>query len=57
MLMDGYPGVIVSDDDFGVNSGGLMVTETTITDFHGWDPSGKAGIRARAQGVAVCGLD
>src|SRR5277367_6039286 len=27
MLMDGYPGVIVSDDDFGVNSGGLMVTE------------------------------
>ena len=41
MLMDGYPGVIVSDDDFGVNSGGLMVTETTITDFHGWDPSGK----------------
>ncbi len=41
MLMDGYPGVIVSDDDFGVNSGGLMVTETTITDFHGWDPNGK----------------
>jgi hypothetical protein len=48
MLMDGYPGVIVSDDDFGVNSGGLMVTETTITDFHGWDPSGKAEfVRAR----------
>src|ERR1700691_4709909 len=48
MLMDGYPGVIVSDDDFGVNSNGLMVTETTITDFHGWDPSGKAEfVRAR----------
>src|SRR6202167_3657318 len=48
MLMDGYPGVIVSDDDFGVNSAGLMVTETTITDFHGWDPSGKAEfVRAR----------
>jgi len=48
MLMDGYPGVIVSDDDFGVNSKGLMVTETTITDFHGWDPSGKAEfVRAR----------
>jgi hypothetical protein len=48
MLMDGYPGVIVSDDDFGVNSQGLMVTETTITDFHGWDPSGKAEfVRAR----------
>jgi hypothetical protein len=41
MLMDGFPGVIVSDDDFGVNSDGLMVTETTITDFHGWDPNGK----------------
>jgi hypothetical protein len=31
MLMDGFPGVIVSDDDFGINSDGLMVTETTIT--------------------------
>ena len=38
MLMDGFPGVIVSDDDFGVNSAGLMITETTISDFHGWDP-------------------
>jgi hypothetical protein len=48
MFMDGYPGVIVSDDDFGVNSQGLMVTETTITDFHGWDPNGKAEfVRAR----------
>jgi hypothetical protein len=48
MLMDGYPGVIVSDDDFGVNANGLMVTETTITDFHGWDPNGKAEfVRAR----------
>jgi hypothetical protein len=41
MLMDGFPGVITSGDDFGVNSNGLMVTETTITKFHGWDPSGK----------------
>jgi len=41
ILMDGYPGVITSDDDFGVNSSGLMVTETTITQFHGWDPEGK----------------
>jgi len=48
MLMDGFPGVIVSDDDFTVNSAGLMVTETTITDFHGWDPTGKAEfVRAR----------
>ena len=41
ILMDGFPGVITSDDDFGVNSRGLMVTETTITQFHGWDPKGK----------------
>ena len=48
MLTDGYPGVIVSDDDFGVNSAGMIVTETTITDFHGWDPNGKAEfVRAR----------
>jgi hypothetical protein len=48
MLMDGMPGVIASDDDFGFNSGGLMVTETTITQFEGWDPKGKAEfVRAR----------
>jgi len=41
ILMDGFPGVIASDDDFGVNADGLMVTETTITQFHGWDPNGK----------------
>ena len=41
MLMDGFPGVIVSDDDFGINSDGLMVTETTISQFEGWDPDGK----------------
>jgi hypothetical protein len=41
ILMDGFPGVIASDDDFGINSDGLMVTETTITQFEGWDPNGK----------------
>jgi hypothetical protein len=40
ILMDGIPGVITSDDDFGINSKGLMVSETTITQFHGWDPNG-----------------
>ena len=30
MLMDGTPGVITSQDDFGVNSAGLMITETTL---------------------------
>jgi hypothetical protein len=41
ILMDGFPGVITSDDDFGVNSAGMMITETTITQFEGWDPEGK----------------
>jgi hypothetical protein len=41
ILMDGLPGVITSDDDFGINSDGIMVTETTISQFHGWDPNGK----------------
>src|SRR5271167_3172118 len=41
MLMDGFPGVIASDDDFGINSDGLMITETTISNFHGWDYNGK----------------
>jgi Phospholipase B len=48
ILMDGFPGVIASDDDFGINSAGLMVTETTITQFEGWDPNGKPEfVRAR----------
>ena len=40
ILMDGFPGVITSDDDFGVNSAGLMVTETTISQFDDYDPNG-----------------
>ena len=40
ILMDGFPGVITSDDDFGVSSSGIMVTETTITQFKGFDPAG-----------------
>jgi hypothetical protein len=41
LIQDGYPGVIISDDDFGINDAGLMVTETTITQFAGFDPNGK----------------
>src|SRR5579871_4119972 len=48
MLTDGFPGIIVSDDDFGINSAGLMVTETTITGFSLFDPNGKPEfVRAR----------
>ena len=41
ILMDGLPGVIASNSDFGVNSAGLLVTETTIAQFEGWDPAGR----------------
>jgi hypothetical protein len=40
ILMDGLPGVIASNDDFGVNSDGIMITETTITGFTEFDPNG-----------------
>ncbi len=48
ILMDGLPGFIHSADDFGVNSGGLMITETTISQFFGYDPQGVPEfVRAR----------
>jgi hypothetical protein len=48
ILMDGLPGVIVSNDDFGINADGIMVTETTITGFELFDPDGVPEfVRAR----------
>jgi len=41
ILMDGLPGVITSDDDFGVNDAGIMASETTIAQFIGWNVNGK----------------
>ncbi|HTS78435.1 MAG TPA: C45 family peptidase [Bryobacteraceae bacterium] len=47
-LMDGMPGLIHSADDFGINSAGIMITETTISQFHGFNPNGVAEfVRAR----------
>ncbi|HXE31025.1 MAG TPA: C45 family peptidase [Terriglobales bacterium] len=47
-LMDGLPGVIHSADDFGVNAAGIMITETTIDNFHGYDFNGiPEFVRAR----------
>jgi len=40
ILMDGFPGLIHSADDFGVNSAGMLITETTISRFFGWNPDG-----------------
>jgi hypothetical protein len=40
LLMDSFPGFIHSGDDFYVTDAGLMITETTITQFNGFDPAG-----------------
>jgi hypothetical protein len=48
ILMDGFPGLIHSADDFGISSGGILITETTITQFAGFDPKGiPEFVRAR----------
>jgi hypothetical protein len=48
ILMDGFPGLIHSGDDFAINSAGLMITETTISHFSGYDPKGiPEFVRAR----------
>jgi hypothetical protein len=48
VVMDSLPGVIASDDDFGLNDAGIVITETTITQFEGWDPEGVPEfVRAR----------
>jgi hypothetical protein len=39
ILMDGMAGLIHSGDDFGINSAGIMITETTISEFDGYDPN------------------
>jgi hypothetical protein len=47
-IMDGMPGLIHSGDDFGLNSAGIMITETTISQFNGFDPNGiPEFVRAR----------
>src|SRR5260370_5756669 len=47
-VMDGLPGLIHSGDDFGLNSAGIVITETTITAFHGFDNNGVPEfVRAR----------
>jgi hypothetical protein len=47
-LMDGAPGLIHSADDFGLNSAGIIITETTISSFNGFDTNGiPEFVRAR----------
>jgi len=40
ILMDSFPGFIHSGDDFWLTDAGLMITETTITQFKGFEPDG-----------------
>jgi len=48
LIMDGVPGLIHSGDDFGINDAGIMITETTIANFHGFDENGTPEfVRAR----------
>ena len=47
-VMDGMPGLIHSGDDFGINDSGIMITETTIGNFIGFDRKGTPEfVRAR----------
>jgi hypothetical protein len=47
-VMDGLPGVIHSADDFGLNDAGIVITETTISQFSGFDVNGVPEfVRAR----------
>ncbi|HAL82041.1 MAG TPA: peptidase C45 [Mucilaginibacter sp.] len=48
ILMDTGPGFIHSGDDFVINKGGIVITETTITQFKGFDTTKTAEfVRAR----------
>jgi hypothetical protein len=48
LMMDGLPGLIHSGDDFGINTAGVVITETTISGFHGFDTNGVPEfVRAR----------
>lgn len=48
ILMDGFPGLIHSADDFVLNSAGILITETTISQFRGYNPAGiPEFVRAR----------
>ena len=58
MLMDGLPGVIHSADDFVTNSAGIIITETTIGHFSGYDPAGVPEfVRARKAAQYSASID
>jgi hypothetical protein len=58
MLMDGLPGVIHSADDFVMNAAGIVITETTIGHFSGYDPNAiPEFVRARKAAQYSASID
>jgi Phospholipase B len=58
MLMDGLPGVIHSADDFVENTAGIVITETTIGHFSGYDPEAiPEFVRARKAAQYAASID
>jgi len=58
MLMDGLPGFIHSADDFVMNAAGIVITETTIGGFAGYDPAGiPEFVRARKAAQYSASID
>lgn len=58
MLMDCMPGFIHSGDDFVVSSNGILITETTITQFKGFDSTGiPEFMRARKASQYASNID
>ena len=57
ILMDGVPGVITSQDDFGVNDAGHDDHRDNDYAVRRLESGRQAGVRALAQGAAICQLD
>ena len=53
MMMDGMPGLIHSGDDFGVNAAGIAITETTISEFNGFDPAAFPNLCVRGRPCSI----
>ncbi len=58
IVMDALPGLIHSGTDFAINGAGLMICETTISGFAGYDPKGiPEFVRMRRATQTAKGLD
>jgi hypothetical protein len=58
IVMDGMAGLIHSGDDFGLNSAGIVITETTISEFSGFDSHGVPEfVRARKSMQYAASID